>query len=518
MQFGYLTNTFNLVFAHPQILWVGAIVELGLIGFFLWAWIRRKRDINKFVQPKLLAQLTVGVSLLKTALRYLFFVFGIGLLFIALARPWHGLDESKSHSIPKEVAILIDVSKSMEAADVQPDRITLAKAATQELIKRANDTLISIVVFAGEPGVLTPPSAYTENLIELVKSIHCSYNLSPGTDIGAAIECALSLLSKTDKVSKTLFLFSDGEDFGENILRAIELARSQGCSIFVGGIGTKEGAMVKITKDGPSFTSSLNEFLLQKIAQDTAGVYVKLESSSDIDYLIEKWNSNLNGSSIKIERYKEQFQWFAGLALLFFVLEMILPDRRWRLPHKLHDTFSNSVANMQIVTIMLTTLNIPSPTIAEDPGYMAIKEGNFAEAYTYYQNFLKRYPNNLNAYYNLGIAAAKLERYEEAILYFSKASNSQDRKLSGSALYNLGTCLFIMGKTEKNIDLKRQLWEQALQSYQLARSYIGEDPDLEWNSHILKAWLKTLDNAPSQKPNVPLDKSPHLSIFHNTNN
>src|SRR5713101_7669904 len=299
-------------FEHPQLLWLLLLALPGLTGFFWWSWRERRRLIAQFVQSRLLANLTVGVSATRLRIRLALLIAAVGLLVITLARPQWGFDWEEAKQRGLDVVVAIDTSRSMLAEDVAPNRLARAKLAALDLKKLARTDRVGLVAFAGSAFLQCPLSFDDEAFRQSVNALDVNIIPQGGTAIGQAIETARS-------------------------------AAKDGLCIFTVGVGTPNGELLRITdargrtdyikdEQGNVVKSHLNEQLLQQIAQaTTGGFYLRLSGANTIDQLYEKGLAPLpksEGTVKRIQRWHERYQWVLGLAIVLLLVEMFLPERK----------------------------------------------------------------------------------------------------------------------------------------------------------------------------------------------
>src|SRR5438552_11605975 len=143
-------------FEHPNLLWLLLLALPGLTGFFWWSWRERRRLIAQFVQSRLLANLTVGVSAKRLKVRLGLLIAAVGLLVIALARPQWGFDWEEAKQRGLDVVVAIDTSKSMLAEDIAPNRLARAKLSALDLMQQARSDRLGLVAFAGSAFLQCP--------------------------------------------------------------------------------------------------------------------------------------------------------------------------------------------------------------------------------------------------------------------------------------------------------------------------------------------------------------------------
>src|SRR5229473_554541 len=175
-------------FEHPQLLWLLLLALPGLTAFIWWSWRERRRLIAQFVQSRLLANLTVGVSARRLKLRLTLLIAAVGLLVITLARPQWGFDWEEAHQQGLDIVVAIDTSRSMLAEDVPPNRLTRAKLAALDLMRLAKNDRLGLVAFAGSSFLQSPLTLDEEAFRQGVDALDVGIIPQGGTALSDAME------------------------------------------------------------------------------------------------------------------------------------------------------------------------------------------------------------------------------------------------------------------------------------------------------------------------------------------
>src|SRR5713101_5558625 len=330
-------------FEHPQLLWLLIPAIPALTAFFWWVWRIKRRLISQFVQSRLLANLTVGVSTTRQKVRMGLLVASVAFVLVALARPQWGFDLEEAKQRGLDVIVAIDTSRSMLAEDVAPNRLARAKLAALDLKKLARTDRVGLVAFAGSAFLQCPLSFDDEAFRQSVNALDVNIIPQGGTAIAEAIETARAAFKEKSDNHKVLVLFTDGEDHDGQAVETARGAAKDGLCIFTVGVGTPNGELLRVTdargrsdyikdEQGNVVKSHLNEQLLQEIAQaTTGGFYLRLSGANTIDQLYEKGLAPLpksEGTVKRIQRWHERYQWVLGLAIVLLLVEMFLPERK----------------------------------------------------------------------------------------------------------------------------------------------------------------------------------------------
>src|SRR6266699_509835 len=233
-------------FAHPQMLWLLAVTVSLLAWFLGWAWRKKQSLVAQFVQSRLLAQLTIGVSPARQKVRLALIVFAVACAMLALARPQWGFDWEEAKQRGLDIVVAIDTSRSMLAEDVRPNRLARAKFAALDLLKEAKSDRLALIPFAGAAFLQCPLTLDEEAFRQSVEALEVGIIPIGGTALTEAIETALTAFKEGDNF-KILVLFTDGEDHDSGALEAAKKAAQAGLQIFTIGIGSQDGELLRIT-------------------------------------------------------------------------------------------------------------------------------------------------------------------------------------------------------------------------------------------------------------------------------
>src|SRR3989475_476130 len=221
-------------FAHPQILWLLALFPPLMLAFFWWSWRKRQQLVTQFIQARLLAALTVGISPVRLKLRLALLVLAVIGLILALARPQWGFDWEPTKQRGLDIVVAIDTSKSMLAEDIAPNRLTRAKLAALDLMQQAKSDRLGLVAFAGTAFLQCPLTVDDTAFRQSVEALDVTVIPQGGTALAGAIETALNAFKEGEN-HKALVLLTDGEDHDSGALEAAKKAAEGGLRIFTIG-------------------------------------------------------------------------------------------------------------------------------------------------------------------------------------------------------------------------------------------------------------------------------------------
>jgi Ca-activated chloride channel family protein len=324
-------------FAEPQYLFLLILIPV-LAGIFLYRRLKQRKSLRAFGDPELLAQLMPNVSTIRPVVKFTMQMVVVLFFTIVLARPQFGTrtEEVKRQGI--EVMVVLDISNSMMAQDIQPNRLERSKQVLSRLIDQMENDRIGLVIFAGDAFTQVPITADYVSAKMFLNAISPRLIARQGTAIGSALELAIRSFNPSSQASKAIVLITDGENHEDNAVEAAKLAQAKGIDVHVIGMGRPEGAPIPVEgtmgfwKDsqGNVVVSKLDEQMCQQIAEAGRGVYVRADNSNTAYRTIAAELDQLAKtelSSTVFANFNEQFQSFAILALILLVFEYFVFER-----------------------------------------------------------------------------------------------------------------------------------------------------------------------------------------------
>ena len=325
-----------LNFAQSQYLLLLFLIPVFFIIQAIVLKIRRSR-IRKFGDETLVSQLMPSYSKGKVWVRLVLFSIGFFFFVIGLARPQIGAKLKEHETKGAEIMIVLDVSNSMLAEDYSPNRLERAKLAISRLVDKLRDDRIGLIVFAGNSFVQLPITTDYVSAKMFLNSISTESVPVQGTAIGDAINTAMRSFSAQSEKSRAIIVITDGENHEDDPVAAAKQAADLGVRVFAIGVGSPEGKPIPMDgellkdKNGEIVVTRLDEKVLQDVARAGNGVYVRAGNSefglNPVIDDIRRMEDEMY-SSIVFEEFDEQFMYFLGIALFFFVIEMLIGDRR----------------------------------------------------------------------------------------------------------------------------------------------------------------------------------------------
>ena len=328
-------------FAHPAYLLLFWLIP-ALVCFFIYAFRKKDKLIKTFCGEALYGELVPAARRGRQKLKAALLLAALCLLIVSLMQPRWGFQWEDITRKGIDVIVAIDVSQSMLAEDIKPNRLERAKRKVYDLCQMLQGDRIGLIAFAGTSFVQCPLTLDYGAFKIFLDYLNPDLIPVPGTAIGDAIRTAIKGFNSRERTSKALILITDGEDHESKPLEAAQEAKKEGIRIFTIGIGQEGGAPIPLQDGSGGFKkdergdlvlSKLDETTLQKIALETGGSYVR-SVTGDMD-LNKIYKEDIRGSiekkelrSTRKKRWEERFQWFVFAATLLLGLEFFMRETR----------------------------------------------------------------------------------------------------------------------------------------------------------------------------------------------
>ena len=538
-------------FAQPLWLALGAAVVA-----LAWAWLRRwdarredalARFVSARLAPALTASLSPGRRLAKRAL----LLGSIGLLFAALARPLVGVEWEESRRRGIDVLIAVDVSKSMLARDVVPDRLTRAKLAITDLADGLEGDRLGLIAFAGSAFLQCPLTLDRTAFLESLAALTPGIVETPGSDLASALTVAEEALRTEGRNVKLLVVFSDGEDLGGGAVAAAERIGKAGVKVYTVGVGSPAGELVPMPQadggtgfvrdeHGDFVKSKLDEATLRAIAEKTGGFYVPLgQHAEGVKTLIggalqpiPKEELAARMRRVPVDRYR----WPLAAATALLAAEWLLRERRRasgsprpatdsrgagtdasasaaptsasrglgrgadRAATRPADAARRAARSAALLMALLPALAAEARASARS-ALSRFEAGDYAGALAEYQALAGRDASDPRLDFNVGASAYKAGKFEAAATAFSRALRNEDPQQQSMAFYNLGNADFRLGQEtlERDREATRKSWQQALDAYDGALKLRPDDQDARHNRDVVAAALEKMRQEDEQR-------------------
>lgn len=334
-------------FENPEFLYLFIALPF-LVALYVWLNIRKRNDVKKMGTLSLLKQMMPELSLKRSYLKFWIIVAALSVGIIMIARPQFGTKVETVNKKGIELVIAMDVSNSMLARDVSPDRLSRAKQILTRIIDDRKEDQVALIVFAGEAFVQMPMTSDSQSAKMFLSTIDPSLVPVQGTAIGDAIGLGVNSFTSEKDVDKAMIIITDGEDHEGNAMEAAQQASEKGIMVNVLGIGSPEGTPIpreensnnyKTDNEGNVVVSRLNEQMCKDIAQAGKGLYVQADNSNAALRALETELDKLqtkDSQSLSYSEYDEKFPIFAWILLILLIMEVLIYDKKNPLFKNIH--------------------------------------------------------------------------------------------------------------------------------------------------------------------------------------
>ncbi|WP_406685199.1 VWA domain-containing protein [Seonamhaeicola sp. MEBiC1930] len=321
--------------------WTLIIIPV-IIVFFLVLQIWKHRAQRKFSDKALLKKLSPNTSLFKSVLKIIVLSLAFLCLTLALVNPKVG---TKLETVKREgvdIVFAVDVSKSMLAEDIAPNRLEKSKQLVTQIINNLASDRVGIIAYAGKAFPQLPITTDYASAKMFLQNMNTDMLSSQGTAINEAIKLAKTYFDDEEQTNRVLIIISDGEDHSEEAAAIAEEANEEGIRIFTIGVGDvkggpipekRNGIVLNYKKDsqGETVITRLNEETLMAIAEEANGAYINGKNTNDVVENIRDILSSMDKTEFEAKQFadfKDQFQWFLAFGVFFLLLDIFLLERK----------------------------------------------------------------------------------------------------------------------------------------------------------------------------------------------
>ena len=315
---------------------------LGLVLIFSWTQLWKLKTKQHFSNPSLLMQLSPDQSWFKSILKLFSLVLAFASLIIALVNPKIG---TKLETVKREgvdIVFALDVSKSMLAEDLAPNRLDKAKQLTTQIINTLVSDRVGIIAYAGKAIPQLPITTDYGAAKMFLQNINTDMLSSQGTAINEAIQLSRSYYNDEEQTNRVLIILSDGEDHNNASTDVAETAAEEGIKIFTIGVGTEKGGPIPIKRNGVILRykkdnneevviTKMDKETLVDIANNGNGIFIDGKNTQKVVDAISDVLQKMDKKEFeakKFAEFKDQFQWFLGLGLFFLILDIFFLERK----------------------------------------------------------------------------------------------------------------------------------------------------------------------------------------------
>jgi len=334
---------------RPELAWLFLTGPLMFLIFGFNAFFKNLR-LARFAEPRLLYSLVPNISSVNATIKYILWRLAAAFMVLALINPQLGSKMSEAKVRGIDIMLAVDVSNSMLAEDLKPNRLTLATRAIEKLLENLHGDRVGIVVFAGQAFVQLPiTNDYSAGKLFLT-SISPDIVPVQGTAIGSAIDLSLESFDFESPAQKVIVVITDGENHEDDAVASAQTASEQGVKVYTIGMGSVDGTPIpnyergrksgyKKANDGNVVMSRLNESMLEEIAESGNGSYIRASNAEvGLKPLLEDLNAieKTEMGSVSYSEYEDRFQLFLALALACILLEFFIRERKGKIAREVN--------------------------------------------------------------------------------------------------------------------------------------------------------------------------------------
>ncbi len=484
-------------FESPQYLYL-LLVLVALAAIHYYIIYKKKQQVKRFGDPELTRQLFLGVSRWRPEVKFWITMLALASFIVALARPQFGTRLDTRERTGIEAIIALDVSNSMLAEDVKPNRLEKAKMMVSNMVDGMRDDKIGLIVFAGQAFVQLPITSDYVSAKMFLETISPSMMSVQGTDIAEAINLSMRSFTQQEDVSRAIFVITDGEDNEARGVEAAKQAASKGVRVYVLGIGNPGGAPIPIPgtgqyiidDEGNTVISKLSEEMCREIATAGNGSYIYVDNSSSAQKKLSEQVDRLAKAKMESQiysEYDEQFQGFVLIGILLLLLDVFLLERESKstwLSNLFHR--GRPVAALFLLIFSLTAMAQTDRDYIRR-GNRLMRDSVYDKAQVEYQKAIEKDNTNPISHFNLGNALLYQNKAEDAMKEYETAARLEKDKTRLAQIYhNMGVVLQSAKQFDKAVACYRNSlrndptndetrYNYALSLFQLKKNQGGQD-------------------------------------------
>lgn len=321
--------------------WTLLIIPVVVLLFLLLQIWKRNAQKN-FADKTMMNRLSPDKSFFKSVLKIVLLCLAFACLSIALVNPKNG---TKLETIKREgidIVFAVDVSKSMLAEDIAPNRLEKSKQLVTQIINNLASDRVGIIAYAGKAFPQLPITTDYASAKMFLNNMNTDMLSSQGTAINEAIKLSKTYFDNEEQTNRVLIIISDGEDHSEDAISIAEEANEEGIRIFTVGVGDLKGGPIPIRENGivlnykkdnqgETVITRLNEETLQGIAKEGKGAYINGKNTDDVVQSLREILNAMDKTEFEAKQFadfKSQFQWFLGFGIFFLLLDVFLLERK----------------------------------------------------------------------------------------------------------------------------------------------------------------------------------------------
>ena len=492
-----------MTLAAPHYLYLLLVIPAAL-GFFWFRERRKNKSWLTLVAPRLRSQLVAARPNATRWLSQAFFLVAFALVVLALAQPEGEPTYAERRSEARNLMFLLDVSRSMTAEDVAPNRLIAAKIAAQEILDSFQDDRAGLVVFAGQHYVQVPLTTDHNYLRQAIQQANPSDIPVGGSDLAGALQAAIERLEKNGADDNVLVILSDGEEHTRGLSTAAAEAREAGLIVYSLGFGTIEGTRLPdanrpdgLYRDlqGRPVQSALNEDSLRLLAEETDGTYSRGVDAAFLTAL-RKTLAELDAIEISSKRQKIAQPLYQGplaASLLFLMLSLVFRQlTRLRFPGVRPAVTAALVLLLQAPFAAGSALSDAQKNLAEE---------DFETAARLFREAARSESGDRASRLSMAAASAAYRAgiYDQASQSYGRALLSSELPVRHAANFGLASSLFQQGLSEQDLEKRKELWQDSLGRFQTAHDLKPGDQPTNDNIAAVERALAELEKQQQEE-------------------
>lgn len=480
---------------HSTALWWWLLIPIAImILFYLHQ--KRNKKLQLLGNPQKIRSLIISENPQQILLKRVLWLMAIALIILAMSNLQSGEEEESVTNKGANVIVALDLSNSMNARDIAPDRLKRSKKFLTSLAGKLGGDRIAFIVFAGKAYIQMPFTTDYGAFEMQLKSINTDMMPTQGTALGEAIQTAESMQGSNEQEQKVMILLSDGEDHDSKAINMAKIAASKNMIIHTIGVGTTEGAPIPETgraggvsykkdQSGNQVISQLNEDMLKEIAQAGGGKYFNIahqnQALKEIQRSIKWASTGISGQERTYTKYKNYFQWFLFPAILLLMIELAGV-------HVLSFKKSKKITTSLLSIFGLLIFSSCNQSNDESKAFGLYKNQEFENAQSLYQKILAK-DSSAKAYYNMGANLLAQNHLDTAMSFFDQSLEKKpDTLTAAQALFNKACVLF-----------KKSDFKQAADGFKNVLRYTPGDYRAQYNLSLALAHIPPQDQDQKNK-------------------
>lgn len=493
-------------FAQPEFLWALAALPF-LAALIFYAEKMRRTSLDRLIAARLQPRLAGNVSIARRRAGFALLVAGVALSLVALARPQWGFSWEQKRQSGRDVIIAMDTSNSMLATDLQPNRLTRAKLAAEDLLNQIEGDRVGLLAFAGSSFLQAPLTSDFSAVRESLQEIDTDIIPRGGTNLSDAIRAADEAFGKGESEHRALIIFSDGEELEADAVTAARACKER-FHTFTVGLGSPDGSLIPVPvkgggieflKDdrGQYVKSKLDEPRMREVAEAGGGFYILLRNGpAEMKQIVSDGLGKMkeHETEARLTRQPiERYQWPLGAAVAAIVASLLLGERRRQ-------------RRVQVAKIAAAVLLLFAARVdARHAGIEKYEAKDYKGSLGEFEGDLKT-RDVAELHFNAGSAAYELGDYAHAADSFSRALGTATPELKPRAAYNLANTLARRGvKHEKKEDKLGDL-RDAVQQYDEVLKSEPKHEDAKHNRDLVNKLIAQLEEEQKQEEQKKQDE------------